>query len=50
MLSAALPPVPAEPLWDVLLLKPAPIGRLIQTLHHLLGEAQRQAPGQTSGQ
>jgi CheY-like chemotaxis protein len=36
MLSAALPPEPAEPLWDVLLLKPAPIGRLINTIHSLL--------------
>jgi DNA-binding response OmpR family regulator len=38
MLSAALPPDPEEPLWDVLLLKPAPIDRLIKTIRHLLDE------------
>jgi CheY-like chemotaxis protein len=36
MLSAALPPHPNEQLWDVLLLRPAPIGRLIKTIHTLL--------------
>ncbi|MFM0091749.1 response regulator [Paraburkholderia sediminicola] len=38
MLSAALPPHPSEQLWDVLLLKPAPIGRLIKVIHSLLDE------------
>jgi DNA-binding response OmpR family regulator len=36
MLSAALPPEPREPLWDVLLLKPAPIGKLMTAIHGLL--------------
>jgi DNA-binding response OmpR family regulator len=36
MLSAALPPHPKERLWDVLLLKPAPIGRLIEAIRALL--------------
>lgn len=39
MLSAALPPHPSEQLWDVLLLKPAPIGRLIKHIHSLLDES-----------
>lgn len=38
MLSAALPPHLGEQLWDVLLLKPAPIGRLIKVIHSLLDE------------
>ncbi|MFL9888256.1 response regulator [Paraburkholderia agricolaris] len=38
MLSAALPPHPSEQLWDVLLLKPAPVGRLIKVIHSLLDE------------
>lgn len=36
MLSAALPPESDEPLWDVLMLKPAPIGRLLSAIHNLL--------------
>ncbi|WP_454808365.1 response regulator [Paraburkholderia fungorum] len=36
MLSAASPPVPAEPLWNVLLPKPTPIGRLIKVICNLL--------------
>jgi Response regulator containing a CheY-like receiver domain and a GGDEF domain len=39
MLSAALPPHPSEQLWDVLLLKPTPIGRLIKLIHSLLDES-----------
>ncbi|MFM0231688.1 MULTISPECIES: response regulator [Paraburkholderia] len=50
MLSAALPPHPEEPLWDVLLLKPAAIGRLIKTIHNLLDEPPPDAQGQPSGQ
>lgn len=50
MLSAALPPDPGEQLWDVLLLKPAPIGRLMKTIHNLLNEAHPEVPGRTSGQ
>jgi DNA-binding response OmpR family regulator len=44
MLSAALPPHPNEQLWDVLLLKPAPIGRLIKTIHTLLEGLRPEAP------
>ena len=40
MLSAALPPHPKEQLWDLLLLKPAPIGRLIKEIRTLLERAQ----------
>ncbi|MCI0150327.1 response regulator [Paraburkholderia sediminicola] len=36
MLSAASPPPPVVPLWDVLLPKPTPIGRLIKVICHLL--------------
>ncbi|CAD6539083.1 response regulator [Paraburkholderia metrosideri] len=39
MLSAALPPHVSERLWDVLLLKPAPIGQLIKVIHSLLDES-----------
>ncbi|MFM0304454.1 response regulator [Paraburkholderia sediminicola] len=46
MLSAALPPHPDEPLWDVLLLKPAPIGRLIGAIHKLLDNPSPDASGQ----
>lgn len=49
MLSAALPPEPDEPLWDVLLLKPTPIGRLINEIHDLLDGAHPDIPGRTSG-
>ncbi|WP_259460603.1 response regulator [Paraburkholderia sp. BL23I1N1] len=48
MLSAALPPEPEEPLWDVLLLKPAPIGRLINAIHSLLDGAPPEVPGRKS--
>ncbi|MBB5443128.1 MULTISPECIES: response regulator [unclassified Paraburkholderia] len=48
MLSAALPPEPAEPLWDVLLLKPVPINRLIKSIHCLLDIPRQNAPGSTS--
>ncbi|WP_341312420.1 response regulator [Paraburkholderia sp. IMGN_8] len=44
MLSAALPPHSQEPLWDVLLLKPAPIARLIGAIHKLLDGALPDAP------
>jgi CheY-like chemotaxis protein len=50
MLSAALPPPPDEPLWDALLLKPAPIGRLIKTIHTLLDEPPPDARGQPGRQ
>ena len=50
MLSAALPPHPNEQLWDVLLLKPAPIGRLIKTIHALLEGLRPEAPGRPSRQ
>ncbi|WP_279613343.1 response regulator [Paraburkholderia tuberum] len=50
MLSAALPPEPEEPLWDVLLLKPAPIGRLIKGIHSLLDGAHPEVPGRMSEQ
>lgn len=36
MLSAALPPAQQEPLWDVLLRKPVPIGDLMKAIHSLL--------------
>ena len=36
MLSAASPPPPVEPLWNVLLPKPTPIGRLIKVICTLL--------------
>ena len=36
VLSAASPPRPPEPLWDVLLMKPTPIDRLIQVIRTLL--------------
>ena len=49
MLSAALPPTPNEPLWDVLLRKPAPIGHLIGAIHSLLDRPHREPPGRTSG-
>ncbi|MCG5078510.1 response regulator [Paraburkholderia tagetis] len=48
MLSAALPPNPEVPLWDVLLRKPAPIGRLTNAIHGLLDEPHRQTPGSNS--
>ncbi|WP_207000817.1 response regulator [Trinickia mobilis] len=38
VLSAALPPHSAEPLWDVLLMKPTPIDRLIKVIRTLLTE------------
>jgi len=50
MLSAALPPHPEEPLWNVLLLKPAPIGRLIKTIHNFLDEPRPDARGQPGRQ
>jgi|SRR6266702_852005 CheY-like chemotaxis protein len=50
MLSAALPPPPEQPLWDALLLKPAPIGRLIKTIHALLDEPPPDARGQPGRQ
>ncbi|MFP3558063.1 response regulator [Paraburkholderia sp. SIMBA_049] len=50
MLSAALPPHPNEQLWDVLLLKPAPIGRLIKTIRALLEGLRPDAPGRPSRQ
>lgn len=39
MLSAALPPAQTERLWDVLLLKPAPINELIKEIRSLLEHA-----------
>jgi DNA-binding response OmpR family regulator len=36
MLSAAEPPRPDEPLWDVLLRKPTPIARLVEGISDLL--------------
>jgi CheY-like chemotaxis protein len=36
MLSAALPPHPTEQLWDVFLLKPTPIARLMEVIRTLL--------------
>lgn len=39
MLSAALPPHVSERLWDVLLLKPAPVGQLIKVIYSLLDES-----------
>jgi CheY-like chemotaxis protein len=50
MLSAALPPAPNEPLWDVLLRKPAPIGHLIKAIHSLLDRVHPEPPARTSGQ
>ena len=50
MVSAALPPTPNEPLWDVLLRKPAPIGHLIGAIHSLLDRPHPEPPGRTSGQ
>jgi CheY-like chemotaxis protein len=47
MLSAAFPPTPKEPLWDVLLRKPAPIGHLIKAIHTLLDTPH---PAEPSGQ
>ncbi|ANB72255.1 response regulator [Paraburkholderia phytofirmans] len=38
MLSAASPPPPVEPLWDVLLPKPTPIARLIKEIRTLVKE------------
>ncbi|RKE25204.1 response regulator receiver domain-containing protein [Paraburkholderia sp. BL23I1N1] len=49
MLSAALPPEPEEPLWDVLLLKPVPIGRLIKAIHGLLDGPPQEVSGRMSG-
>ncbi|MGF6935099.1 CheY-like chemotaxis protein [Paraburkholderia sp. UCT70] len=48
MLAAALPREPEEPRWDVLLLKPAPIGRVIKAIHGLLDGAHSQVPGRIS--
>ncbi|MBK5051231.1 response regulator [Paraburkholderia domus] len=45
MLSAAFPPTPNEPLWDVLLRKPAPIGHLIRAIHSLLDGQRPEPPG-----
>jgi CheY-like chemotaxis protein len=39
MLSPALPPPQTERLWDVLLLKPPPINRLMKEIHSLLEHA-----------
>lgn len=39
MLSAALPPRQTERLWDVLLLKPTPIGQLLTAIDTLLRNA-----------
>ena len=36
LLSAALPPPPTEQLWDVQLLKPVPIARLLKVIRTLL--------------
>ncbi|TDN70216.1 response regulator [Paraburkholderia sp. BL10I2N1] len=47
MLSAVLPPVPMEPLWDVLLRKPAPIGQLIDAIRSLLDRPHTESPGRT---
>jgi CheY-like chemotaxis protein len=49
MLSAALPPTPKEPLWDVLLRKPAPIAQLTKAIHTLLGRRRPDSPGSPSG-
>jgi len=49
MLSAAQPPDPDEPLWDVVLLKPTPIGRLIAVIRRLLDGPHPEVPGLTSG-
>jgi CheY-like chemotaxis protein len=49
MLSAALPPTPKEPLWDVLLRKPAPIAHLTKAIHTLLGRPHPDSPEPPSG-
>lgn len=36
MLTAAVPPAQAEPLWDALLRKPAPVAGLIEVIHDLM--------------
>ena len=36
LLSAASPPHPAEPIWDVELMKPVPIARLLREIRALL--------------
>ena len=38
MLSAASPPHPTEPLWDVELMKPVPIARLLREIRMLIEE------------
>ncbi|MFA8356412.1 response regulator transcription factor [Burkholderia ubonensis] len=50
MLSSAVPPTPEEPLWDVLLRKPAPLGHLIMAIHRLLDRPRPEPPGHPSGQ
>ncbi|WP_086973304.1 response regulator transcription factor [Caballeronia glebae] len=50
MLSAALPPRPREHLWDLLLLKPAPIGRLIDAIQRLLERSPPDAGARSSEQ
>jgi DNA-binding response OmpR family regulator len=49
MLSAALPPAPNEPSWDVLLRKPVPIGRLLKTIHSLLDRPHPESPAARPG-
>ena len=49
MLSAALPPTPKEPLWDVLLRKPAPIAHLTKAIHTLLSRRHPHSPEPPSG-
>ncbi|WP_429364357.1 response regulator transcription factor [Paraburkholderia sp. GAS32] len=44
MLSAASPPPPVEPLWDVLLPKPTPIARLTEVICTLLRGCDSGAP------
>lgn len=43
MLTAAVPPVPAQPLWSALLRKPAPIASLIGVIRDLLARSSGRA-------
>ncbi|WP_243750963.1 response regulator [Paraburkholderia sp. BL10I2N1] len=49
MLSAALPPHPTEPLWDVLLQKPTSIARMMREIDALLGRTQSEVRGRAHG-
>ncbi|WP_232072593.1 response regulator [Paraburkholderia pallida] len=44
MLTAAVPPAPAEPLWNALLRKPAPVACLIEVIHDLLAVSRSRRP------